>query len=236
MIFSLCYLHFLDFNKVLSLRYRDFSAMIPRLKQSLKKTYATLEASSFTNSAITKKFNVVRRKSMRLLVTGVILSFGLSSLVLPDSSLVQAQSSASDTQINAMVEALRLAAPPKSGTKNDGYYSEWRVKPETLKGWSKNCLKKEVTPAQFDSDAGLARQIVSCITRRELSKQLSATSNNETAAVRGVACWWMTGNYTGCDSGFTADYVKKVVGYYQQPGSKPSSGNAKPSTSSSPKS
>ncbi|NMG06314.1 hypothetical protein [Brasilonema sp. UFV-L1] len=171
---------------------------------------------------------------MRLLVSGVLLSLGLSSLVLPESSLAQAQSSASETQINAMVEALRLAAP-KTGRADDGYYSEWQVKPDTLKGWSKNCLKKEVTPTQFENDAGLARQVVSCITRRELSKQLTATGNNEMAAVRGVACWWMTGNYTGCNSGFTADYVKKVAGYYQQPGSKPSSDTAKPVTSPSPK-
>ncbi|MBW4632427.1 MAG: hypothetical protein KME30_11170 [Iphinoe sp. HA4291-MV1] len=157
---------------------------------------------------------------MRLLLNGVILSFGLSSLIFPEFSLAQApQSSASGTQVNAMVEALRLAAP-KTGTANDGYYSEWQVKPETLKGWSKNCLKKEVTPTQFEKNPGLARQVVSCIARRELSNQLTATGNNETAAVRGVACWWMTGNYTGCSSGFTADYVKKVVGYYQQQRSK----------------
>ncbi len=208
--------------------------MIPKLKQSLKKTYVILEAFRFTNFAITEKFKFVRRKPVRLLVSGVLLSLGLSSLVLPESSLAQAQSSASETQINAMVEALRLAAP-KTGRADDGYYSEWQVKPDTLKGWSKNCLKKEVTPTQFENDAGLARQVVSCITRRELSKQLTATGNNEMAAVRGVACWWMTGNYTGCNSGFTADYVKKVAGYYQQPGSKPSSDTAKPVTSPSPK-
>ncbi|WP_017316365.1 hypothetical protein [Mastigocladopsis repens] len=168
---------------------------------------------------------------MRLLLGGVILSFGLSSLVFPESSLAQAQqSSASEAQVNAMVEALRLAAP-KTGSANDGFYSEWQVKPETLKGWSKNCLKKEVTPAQFENNPGTARQVVSCITRRELNNQLTATGNNETASVRGVACWWMTGNYTGCNSGFTADYVKKVAGYYQQQ-RKPTSSTAKPPASS----
>jgi len=39
--------------------------------------------------------------------------------------------------------------------------------------------------------------------------------------VRGVACWWMTGNYTGCNNGFTAGYVQKVVDFYKQH-SKPS--------------
>lgn len=147
---------------------------------------------------------------MRILLTGVIITLGLS---LP----AQAQM-VSDTQVTTMVEALRQAAP-KSGA-NNGYYSEWQVKPETLKGWSKTCLKKELTPAEFENSPATARKVVTCITRRELNKQFAATNNNETAAVRGVACWWMTGNYTGCNSGFTGDYVKKVLGFYQQP-SKP---------------
>ena len=150
---------------------------------------------------------------MRSLLTGVIISLGLLSLP------AQAQQAVSDTQITAMVEALRQAAP-KTGSANDGFYSEWQVKPETLKGWSRTCLKKELTPAEFENSPTTARQIVSCITRRELNKQFAATKNNETAAVRGVACWWMTGNYTGCNSGFTAAYVQKVVGFYQK-GSKP---------------
>ena len=147
---------------------------------------------------------------MRILLTGVIITLGLS---LPAQAQV-----VSDTQVTTMVEALRQAAP-KSGA-NNGYYSEWQVKPETLKGWSKTCLKEELTPAEFENSPATARKVVSCITRRELNKQFAATNNNETAAVRGVACWWMTGNYTGCNSGFTGDYVKKVLGFYQQP-SKP---------------
>jgi hypothetical protein len=151
---------------------------------------------------------------MRLLLAGAIVSFGLSSQLV-----AQAQQPVSDTQVAAMVEALRKAAPPASA--NSGYYSEWKVKPETLKGWSKTCLKRELTPAQFENSPATARKVVSCITRRELDKQFRATSNNENAAVRGVACWWMTGNYTGCNSGFTADYVKKIISFYQQERSKP---------------
>ncbi|MFN9616307.1 MAG: hypothetical protein ACK55Q_13930, partial [Dolichospermum sp.] len=40
---------------------------------------------------------------------------------------------ASDTQVAAMVEALRLAAH-KTKKRIDGSYSEWQVKPVTLKG------------------------------------------------------------------------------------------------------
>ncbi|RUR76383.1 hypothetical protein DSM107007_46390 [Nostoc sp. PCC 7120 = FACHB-418] len=126
-----------------------------------------------------------------------------------------------DVQVAALVEALRQAAPQTSKA-NDGYYSAWQVKPETLRGWSRTCLKKEVTPTQFENNPALARQVVSCITRRELNNQFRATGNNETAAVRGVACWWMTGAYTGCNTGFTATYVQKVAGFYQQQRANPS--------------
>ncbi len=148
-------------------------------------------------------------EKMRFLVGGMIVSLGLLPLV------AQAQKQGFDSQVAAMVEALRLAAP-KTGTANDGLYSQWQVKPETLRGWSRYCLKKEVTPTQFENDPQLARQVVSCITRRELKNQLAVTGNNEIPAVRRVACWWMTGNYTGCNSGFTATYVQKVVSYYQK--------------------
>ncbi len=147
--------------------------------------------------------------AMKFLLSGVIVTLGLLPMT------VQAQQQTLNTQVSAMVEALRLAAP-KTGSENDGYYSEWQVKPETLKSWSKFCLKKEVSPAEFEKNNQLARQVVSCVVQRELKGQLEAT-NNETEAVRGTACWWMTGEYKGCNSGFTADYVKKVLGYYQKP-------------------
>ncbi|WP_341531116.1 hypothetical protein WKK05_17895 [Nostoc sp. UHCC 0302] len=146
---------------------------------------------------------------MLLLLSGIVVNFGLSSM------LAQAQQQVSDAQVAGMVEALRRAAP-QTGSANDGLYSDWQVKPETLKGWSKYCLKQELTPTQFENSSKTARQVISCIMRRELNKQFAATNNNETAAVRGVACWWMTGNYTGCNSGFTAAYVQKVVSFYRQ--------------------
>ncbi|HLP90338.1 MAG TPA: hypothetical protein VK184_17350 [Nostocaceae cyanobacterium] len=153
---------------------------------------------------------------MRLLIGAVVVSLGLFSNPL----LAQAQQKVSDNQVAAMVEALRKAAP-QTKNPNDGLYSAWQVKPETLRGWSRFCLKKEVTPTQFENDQNLARQVVSCIVRRELNQQLQATNNNEIAAVRGVGCWWMTGSYKGCDRGFTAAYVQKVVNFYQQQRSKP---------------
>ncbi|MBC6430089.1 hypothetical protein FM036_04220 [Nostoc sp. HG1] len=156
----------------------------------------------------------MRKKPIGLLLNGVIVTFGLLPL------LAQAQQPISDTQVAAMVEALRQAAP-QTKNPNDGLYSEWQVKPETLKGWTRTCLKRELTPTQFENSPAIARQVVSCITRRELTNQFRATNNNETASVRGAACWWMTGSYTGCNKGFTAEYVQKVVRFYQQQRSKP---------------
>jgi hypothetical protein len=157
---------------------------------------------------------MMKKNLIKLMVGGVFLNLGMFPL------LAQAQPQVSDAQVSALVEALRQAAP-KSNSPSDRYYSEWRVKPETLKGWSKFCLKKELTPKEFEANPATARQVVSCITRRELDKQFSATGNKETASVRGVACWWMTGNYTGCNSGFTGAYVEKVVGFYQKERAKP---------------
>ncbi|MGF2034781.1 MAG: hypothetical protein RMZ43_005530 [Nostoc sp. CmiVER01] len=154
------------------------------------------------------------KKPIGLLLNGVIVTSGLLPL------LAQAQQPVSDTQVAAMVEALRQAAP-QTKNPNDGYYSEWQVKPETLKGWTRTCLKRELTPTQFENNPAIARQVVSCITRRELTNQFRATNNNEIASVRGAACWWMTGSYTGCNKGFTAEYVQKVVRFYQQQRSKP---------------
>jgi hypothetical protein len=127
----------------------------------------------------------------------------------------QSSSAVSNAQVGALVEALRRAAP-KTGTKNDGLYSEWQVTPEIIPSWSKQCIGRELTPTQFEANSATARSIVSCITKRELQKQYLASGNNETAAVRRTACWWMTGKATGCNSGPTAAYTQNVIKFYQQ--------------------
>ncbi|MBI1242633.1 MAG: hypothetical protein GC195_14205 [Nostoc sp. RI_552] len=145
---------------------------------------------------------------MPLLIFAVIAQIGVLS------SLGQAQQGLSNAEVAAMVEALRLAAP-QTGIKNDGLYSEWQVKAETLRGWSKYCLKRELTPRQFENSPDTARSIVSCIISRELGNQFRIT-NNENQSVGNVACWWMTGSYTGCNQGFSSTYVNKVIGFYQR--------------------
>lgn len=158
------------------------------------------------------------RQAKHLLLSGLITSISFSAM--------PAQAQVSDARVNAMVEALRQAAPPNK--PNDGMYSQWQVLPGIIPSWTKQCLGRELTPAQFESDATAARNTVACIVGRELNKQMSATNNNQAASVRNVACWWMTGNATGCTSGPTGTYVQRVVGFYQQP----TRGNNTPRSSS----
>lgn len=146
------------------------------------------------------------KKGKHLLLTGIVLSVGLWAMPGTTQS--------TDSQVSAFVEALRQAAPPQS--PNDGMYSPWQVLPGIIPNWTQRCIKKQMTPAQFEADATAARNTVTCIARRELNNQMKATGNNTTAAVRGAACWWMTGKYSGCNSGFQATYVQNVVKAFQQ--------------------
>ena len=148
----------------------------------------------------------------RLLLRGLLVSLTLWTLP------AQAQQ-VSKPQVEAMVEALRLAAP-KIGVQNDGLYSPWQLTPGIIPSWSEQCLGREVTPKQLESSPGITRSIVSCIVRRELLKQYATASNSETTAVRRTACWWMTGNPTSCTNGQTAKYVQNVQRFYQQARSK----------------
>lgn len=146
------------------------------------------------------------KKIRHLLLSGIIASVGLWAM--PGAAEVN------DTQLNAFVEALRQSAPPQR--QNDGMHSDWQVLPGIIGSWTKQCVGKELTASQFDSDSAAARNTVTCIARRELNKNLKATNNNVTAAVRRSACWWMTGKEDGCGNGATATYVQNVLNAYQR--------------------
>ncbi|HEY9294940.1 MAG TPA: hypothetical protein VIQ31_00955 [Phormidium sp.] len=172
------------------------------------------------------------KKGKNLLLTGI-----LAGICLGNGSAIAQQTrparQVSDAQVNAMVEALRRGAPPNR--PNDGMYSAWQVLPGIIPDWTKRCLGRQLTPAEFESDANAARETVACIARRELNRLYSATGN-ESAAVRGAACWWMTGKDNACTSGATATYVQRVVGFYQpqartntsSPTQKPAASQSKP--------
>ena len=142
-----------------------------------------------------------------LLFGSLIISLGLQALPA-------AAETVTDTQISALVEALRQAAPPQ--TANDGMYSQWQVLPNNISRWAKFCTKQDLTPQQFEADATKAKSIVTCIAGDLLRDEYKASGNNETAAIRRAACWWMTGESAACKSGATATFADKVVSVYQQ--------------------
>ncbi|WP_224411445.1 hypothetical protein [Oscillatoria salina] len=148
------------------------------------------------------------KKTGHLLLTGIVISAGFWH------TPGKAQTTASPNQLNAFVEALRVSAPPNR--PNDGMYSQWQVLPGIIPSWTKQCVGQQMSAAQFEADSAAARRTVSCIMERELNKNLAATGNNDTAAVRRTACWWMTGTVDGCSSGATATYVQNVLNAYQQ--------------------
>ena len=142
------------------------------------------------------------RKIKHLLSGSMAVSFGLF-VVSPAIAI-------NDSQVNALVEALRLAAPPNSD--NDGMYSQWQVLPGIIPNWTSQCTGNSLTPEEFEANPTVARNVVSCIVQRELEKQ----PKDEIIAVRNTACWWMTGTIDGCTSGATAEYVQRVMEFYQQ--------------------
>jgi hypothetical protein len=125
-----------------------------------------------------------------------------------------AKANISESKVTAFVEALKLAAPPIK--PNDGMYSQWQVLPNIIPSWTKQCLGKELTPTAFDADKTAAQKTVTCIVQRELNQQWKQTNQNEAQTIRNTACWWMTGNYNGCKSGTTAEYVQKIKKLYNK--------------------
>jgi len=146
-------------------------------------------------------------KFIQFLFIGVTITiYGLNPL--------PAKANISESKVTAFVEALKLAVPPIK--PNDGMYSQWQVLPNIIPSWTKQCLGKELTPTAFDADKTAAQKTVTCIAQRELNQQWKQTNQNEAQTIRNTACWWMTGNYNGCKSGTTAEYVKKIEKLYNK--------------------
>ena len=90
------------------------------------------------------------RGDMRVLIIAMMFAVG-SFWTVP------AQAQISDTQVAALVEALRLSAPD-TGNPNDGLYSDWKIKWENIIRWSKRCTGTEMEPAEFEANTQKARR------------------------------------------------------------------------------
>jgi hypothetical protein len=163
------------------------------------------------------------RQAKRLLFGGVIASVGL--WVLP----VQAQ--VSDAQVVALVEALRQAAP-RADNANEGLTSDWAVKPDNIRRWSRLCTGQELTPQAFSANVGKAREILACVMSDVLRDEYKASGNNESVAVQRAASWWMTGDPSQYNSTRIKPYTQKVLSFYQQQRGNPQA--QQPSNSAKP--
>jgi hypothetical protein len=126
-----------------------------------------------------------------------------------------AQGQVTDSQVNALVEALWLNAPPASPS-GERLYSEWQVKGENIPRWSQACIGRSITPELFEASPETARRILVCILRDTLRAEYKASGNNEAIAVRRAASWWMTGNPANYATGDIGTYTQRVLTAYQQ--------------------
>lgn len=129
--------------------------------------------------------------------------------------MLPAHAQVSSTQVQALVEALRLAAP-QTGTENDGLYTDWQIKPDNIPRWSRLCINEEMTPAQFEANDRKAREVLGCVIEDVLKEEYPNSGNSEEVAIRRAAAWWMTGDPNQYNSGQTAEYTQKVLRFYQQ--------------------
>ena len=144
------------------------------------------------------------------------LRFVLIAIVFVAGSLwtVNAQAQITDTQVAAFVEALRLSAP-NTGIKNDGLFSDWKIKEENIVRWSKGCTGTVMTPAEFEANTQNAREIIGCIMGKILREQYEI-SRVESIAIRRAASWWMTGDPAQYDSPQAKIYTEKVLSFCRE--------------------
>ncbi|MEB3358597.1 MAG: hypothetical protein VKK04_17860 [Synechococcales bacterium] len=161
---------------------------------------------------------------MRLPIGKLIISLGIILTV----GTLPAQAQVSESQISALVEALRRAAP-QTGRADDGLYSDWQIMPGNIPRWSRSCVGRELSPTEFEASPDVARSVVTCVMRDILQDEYTASGNNEILAVRRAAAWWMRGDPAQYDSPEIADYIQRVVSAYEE-----QQGTATPAAPASP--
>lgn len=139
----------------------------------------------------------------------------LATALLSLSLVLPAQAQVNDRQMNALVEALRQAAP-QTGRADDGLHSEWQVMPGNIGRWSRSCIGRELSPSQFEASPATARSIVACVMRDVLQAEYDNSNDDEAIAIRRAAAWWMTGDSSRYNRPETREYTNRVLSIYQQ--------------------
>jgi hypothetical protein len=148
---------------------------------------------------------------MGLRLSGFAIALGMAL----GMGIFPAQAEVTNSQVNTLVEVLRLNAPPASPT-GERLYSEWKVKGDNIPRWSQKCIGRSLTPELFEASPVTTRWILACVLRDTLQTEYKASGNNEAIAIRRAAAWWMTGNPDRYATGETGTYTQRVLAAYQQ--------------------
>jgi hypothetical protein len=140
---------------------------------------------------------------------GLLAALSLFTVAI---SPAQAQSGAIE-QASRVAEALKQAA--LKSPKQPGYYSDWQVKGDRVPLWSRQCLGREMTPAQFEENPTNATSIVVCIVKDMMRQEIRSARNDEAGAVKRVAAWWVTGDPNRANAKDIAPYAQQVLALYQ---------------------
>ena len=133
---------------------------------------------------------------------------------LPDEP-IGASALVSGSQVAQLVESFRSVAQQSTTVKSTTLYSEWRVSKQNIGPWTQQCLSAEITPEEFDRNAGTASKVVTCVVGRVLNTEYKNADRDEVLAVRRTAAWWMTGDASRYNSPGTAAYTQRVLDAYQ---------------------
>lgn len=150
---------------------------------------------------------------MRILLGGLLASFVLWAFPV--------WGQISDSQVVALVEALRLVTSNSSG-RDDGLVSAWNIKPENIRRWSRLCIGEELTPEQFNLDRTKAQYILVCVMDDVLRAEYPLSGDDENIAVRRAAAWWVSGDANLYDRGEFGHYTQQVLNLYQNLRAQPS--------------
>jgi hypothetical protein len=150
---------------------------------------------------------------MRILLGGLLASFVLWAFPV--------WGQISDSQVVALVEALRLVTSNSSG-RDDGLESAWNIKPANITRWSRLCIGEELTPEEFNLDRTKAQYILVCVMEDVLRNEYPLSGDDENIAVRRAAAWWVSGDANLYDRGEFRHYTQQVLNLYQDLRAQPS--------------
>jgi hypothetical protein len=140
-------------------------------------------------------------------------SLALASLGPMVFGMAPVQAQSADSEAGRIADAIKQIALQRG--KNPGFYGDWQVKGEKIPLWSKQCVGRELTPQQFESNQATANGVVTCVLRDMIRQEAKYIGKDESLVVRRVAAWWATGDAAQYNSPGVATYTQQVLRVYR---------------------